>query len=523
MLGRVEPGIRGAHPLDPADRNESIAFRLEFGAEVPPKVRSRISYAFRVFAAIYGHEVADRDNGRPNLRFTYGKCGGAQQDDSEHFCIPWLYVFRDPKDAAPPPVQCSYAGEPCYLFYGRDEISGNPDWLGEIFEWLSSAHEMSVTVRDHVGRIPYDQTIFGQHSISPLRPYASLLMSWLENSIVNPGGPERIIPAPSPVPGSDHVVVCSHDIDFYFVGRWNALIRFVKNMGIAALIYRRFSFFKDNLRLVSKLVRGVRVGDFLPALLAASKEFGFSSTFFVLAKRQHRSDANYSLKQILPRLREIPKTGCAIGLHSSYQSVIENRDWKSEVATLEASLGQRPLGARQHWLRFDRHENLFANVEQAGLLYDSTSGFPNRVGFRNAAAFAFPPYNFEREEPYGFLTIPLIIMDSALVFNTMSSPGQAAKLSTAVIEESKRLGWGGCAVLWHNPIEPIAVPSEINEIFADLVRNGIQRGDSWMSAEEFLRVSRVRYRRAGLLKPDPSSEPEPQSTVDQVMDAVARV
>lgn len=513
-----------AHQLNVAHVNQSIPFRIEFAPEVPSKVRSRISYAFRVFAAIYGHEVTERNEGGRSLRLIYGKGGRQKQDDSEHLYVPWRYVFRQPQEAAPSPHRCLYAGEHCYLFYGRDETSGKPDWLGEIFEWLSSAHEMSVAAaRDHIGRIPYDQTIFGRDSVSPLRPYASFLMSWLENAIINPGGPERIIPAPSPLPGSDHLVVCSHDIDFYFVGRWKALIRLAKNVGISAFVYRRFSFFKDNLRLVLKLARGARVGDFLPELLAASRERGFSSTFFVLVKHQHRRDANYSLKEMLPRLREIAEAGSAIGLHGSYQSVIENRDWKSEADTLEASLGHRPLGVRQHWLRFDRHEKLFANIEEAGLLYDSSLGFRDRVGFRNGAAFAFPPYNFELEEPYGFLHIPLVIMDSALVFNTMSSPGQAATLAATVLQESKRLGWGGCAVLWHNPVEPIGVPSDINEVFWELVKDGTRRGDSWISAEEFLRLSRVRYEKAGLLKPQHLSEGKLQSRVEAVVDPVVRV
>ena len=59
-------------------------------------------------------------------------------------------------------------------------------------------------------------------------------------------------------------------------------------------------------------------------------------------------------------------------------------------------------------------EKLFANIEKAGLQYDSSWGWADQLGFRNGAAFAFPPYNFTREEPYNFLSIPLVIMDQGL-------------------------------------------------------------------------------------------------------------
>ena len=40
--------------------SDCIPLRLEFSDEVPSEIRARMSYAFRVFAAIYGHEVVIR-------------------------------------------------------------------------------------------------------------------------------------------------------------------------------------------------------------------------------------------------------------------------------------------------------------------------------------------------------------------------------------------------------------------------------------------------------------------------------
>ncbi|MGH9540043.1 MAG: hypothetical protein ACRD3H_19115 [Terriglobales bacterium] len=479
---------------------------LEFGDEVPSAVRARMSYAFRVFAAIYGHAVieAKHDRSSGSLNCFYGAGGG----NAGARRIAPRYVPRRPEEPAPKPQAATYAKQEFHLFHGRDQVSGNPDWLGEIFEWLSAAHEMSVEARDAIGRIPYAQAVFGSYGISPLRPHASLMMAWFENFIR--GGPqlekqaEKVVEdlpvAPSPLPAACHLVIASHDIDFYFAGRWGSLVRVVKNLGIAVLLARSFAFFKDNAVQLLQLARGRRVGDYLGELLRRSREDGFSSTFFILAEHQHRRDGNYRLEQMVQRLREIPAAGSALALHGSYRSIVENSDLAAEVETLAASTGERPRGSRQHWLRFDHPAKLFSNIEKAGLQYDSSWGWAEQLGFRHGAAFAFPPYNFAAEAPYNFLLIPLVIMDRGLQVAHDRSAEAPAKLAERVLAESRRWGWGGVSVLWHNPVEPLSACSEVNEIFWQLVKAKERHQERWLSAEKFMELSLSRYQQAGLLQ-----------------------
>jgi hypothetical protein len=486
---------------------------LEFDGEVPSPVCARISYAFRVFAAIYGHEVRDQKDGRGAVRCVYGRRSESRESDAvpaDFLHIPARYPLRSPQEPIPVPTRSCYAREQVYLFHGRDEHSGDPDWLGEIFEWLSCADEMSVRARDAVGRMSYEHSVFVRHAISPLRPNASLVMAWLENFISGPKGEENLPAAPSPVPDARHLVISSHDIDFYFAGRWGSLIRVMKNLAIAAVAARSFAFFKDSCRQLFRIASGARVGDFLPELLERMQADGCSSTFFVLARRQHRRDSNYTLPQIAPRLRQIAETGCSVALHGSYCSIVENSDLENEAAVLEAQMGERPRGSRQHWLRFDRPETLFANVDQAGFEYDSSWGWAGQVGFRNGAAFAFPPYNFAREEPYNFLVIPLIIMDHGLQAAHRTSTTEPVKLAQSVLEESRRWGWGGVSVLWHNPVEPLSVCDGVNRIFWQQMKARREHRELWISAEEFMDVSLRRYQNAGLLQ---SVRPESHSNL----------
>ena len=450
---------------------------LQFANDVPQTVRARISYAFRVFAAIYGHEVVDVEQGANLQCCVYGAKPG-ESAGSKFFHIPARYVVRSLEEQAPRPEPCSFANEELYLFYGRDEVSGNPDWLGEIFEWLSSADEMSIAARDSIGRIPFASTVFGRQSISPLRPYASLLMAWFQGFLNDRGQSESLPRAPSPVNGADHLMICSHDIDFYFTGRLKALVRVIKNAAAAILLNRSYPHLRGSVGQLFQLICGKRVGDFLPELLHASRTKNFSSTFFVIARHGHRRDGTYKLEEIMPRLREVPKQGSFIGLHGSYESIVEASDLVSETAALSSTTQQVPMGSRQHWLRFGKHNQLFTAIEKAGLKYDSTLGFSQMVGFRNGAAFAFPPYSFDREEAYDFMEIPLAVMDSALATASRSSYPEANKLLHAVLGESRRWGWGGIALLWHDPIEPLGVPYEINRIFWDEMNARAGRNDS---------------------------------------------
>src|SRR5882757_7658834 len=102
--------------------NDMQRLGLEFTEDIEPLVRKRIEYAFRVFCAVYGHTPAMRYAGHYQLRL----------------------------NSNPAPAPMWFNSFPCFHGLGKN---GRPDWLAEIFEWLSGAHEFSVTKSDSVGRI----------------------------------------------------------------------------------------------------------------------------------------------------------------------------------------------------------------------------------------------------------------------------------------------------------------------------------------------------------------------------------
>jgi len=482
-----------------ATTNPASPIALNFAGEIQEPIRSRIVYAFQVFAAIYNYQLVEANRSPDAIRCVYGEAGNRQRG-SRTFRIPARYRTRKPGEPSPKAVKYRYGGEDIHLFYGVDESTGNPDWLGELFEWLSSSHEMNATGRDSVGRIPYSESIFSQQKISPRKPYASLLMAWMQSSLCNGNSVEALPKAPSPVPGFEHLVVCSHDIDFYYVNPSSTLARLVKNLGISYSLYRSWSYFASNVTMMLDVLGGKRVGDYLPPLVEASERYEFQSTLFVVPRHGHRRDPNYRVADLATRLQEASKRGFAVDLHGSYLSVVEAATLTPEAAILEKAMGRKPCGSRQHWLRFDRHEDLFESVERAGLIFDSTLGFSDTAGFRNGASFAFPPYDFKNERAYNFLEIPLALMDGNIEAASRASGECPREVANEILRESRKYGWGGISTLWHNPIEPISVPNEINEIFWECVKTQAQFQEKWIRADQFIAHSLSRYQNAGLLK-----------------------
>lgn len=129
---------------------------LIFASQISEPIKSGISYTFRVFAAIYNYRVVDSD--QPAIRFAYG-LAEQQSSAAKTFSVPRRYKVRSPSESIPKLTQHRYAVGTVCVFHGVDAATGNPDSLGEIFEWLSSSHEISLQVRNSVGRIPYSEMI----------------------------------------------------------------------------------------------------------------------------------------------------------------------------------------------------------------------------------------------------------------------------------------------------------------------------------------------------------------------------
>lgn len=475
---------------------------FEIPSDAGPALRARLTYAFRLFCAIYGHvPIVDPAlaSGR-NVALRYR--GPASESTIADARTVWLgrgLKGRDPRDPAPPPVPYARNGI-CTLLHYPPERSRTPDWLGEIFEWVSCADEHSVTERDRYGAPLFSESYFGRHGIDERVPYAALAMRALQQEIC------RVVPRASDQPrppefAEAHMVVPMHDVFYLPRGRWYAFRRLARhavhsstrnaNPGLGA----RQAGYALRALLGSNRDPLDRIG----AVAEEEQRRGFRATWCFQARAAHRLDAGYSLDHpaILDTMRWLSSRGMEIGLSGSLNSMDDEEGLDPEAAAIGAA-GFAPVGGRAH-RRFGDIPRLFSAVEEAGLAWDGSLGWPDRLGFRAGACFAFPPYNFAEERPFRFLEIPLVAADQAFEW-PHGCEGQRFHEVAQMLSASRRMGWGGVSLLWR----PAAFGSgwlapEVGEAFWRLATERERWHDVWMRGSRFLEFVQSRYVDAGLL------------------------
>ena len=125
------------------------------------------------------------------------------------------------------------------------------------------------------------------------------------------------------------------------------------------------------------------------------ERLGVRSTFFFMeGPRWSRYGRRYDTRKLTPVLKDLVGGGWEVGLHGSYYAFKDARRLRREREALEAIIGVRVHGNRQHYLRLDP-ERSFRCYEEAGFLYDATLGYNDRVGYRAGISFPFRPYDPE--------------------------------------------------------------------------------------------------------------------------------
>jgi hypothetical protein len=479
------------------------ALSIRFGPDVPQTVRRRIDYAFRVFSATFG--FVPRPSSEVRL------CYGADAERSGDVVLAVGYRARELSEPAPAPSWVALpaglpgalpAEHPCFHRLGAD---GDADWLGEIFEWISASHENAVEASDSVGRIPFGATLHGKYALTPEVPYAAVAMHVLNlriREVVGGGWPQAPV---RPWAGEPRwVVAATHDVDFLHVSIPGTLWRYVKNLMIGCVVYRSPRLVGSVLRhAAGALFGGPSLFTCLKRLREEEARRGITSTFLFQCRRGHPRDANYDLAhpRVIDAMQEIAESGGEVGVHGTYTSLDAPGRLLEEFRRL-AQLGFRPIGNRQHWLRY-RDSSLLEELVEAGAWYDGTAGYSERPGFRQGMCSPFPPYDFKRERAFELLELPLAIMDGA-VYSADPSGRTWQERCQRILDISRALGWGGVSVLWHDSLFSGAqLPIQLADLYWDLPKPG----DRWTTARDVVLRAWPRFAQAGLLPENPPPPP----------------
>jgi uncharacterized protein DUF7033 len=324
----------------------------------------------------------------------------------------------------------------------------NVDVFGAAFFFLSRYEELVRAERDDHGRFPPSASIASQAGLLErpiVNEYAELLWWALSRLWPRLDRPRR-----------EFRILLSHDVDWPF-SRGIGVSTFVRSVAADLLVRHEPGLALRRTR--SYAVRGVRgqnadIHNTFDALMDVSEAAGLRGAFnFIAGHSDERLDGAYSIEEpwITDLLRRIHGRGHEIGLHPSYNSFRDPERIRAEAERLrrvceEEGIEQAEYGGRQHFLRWE-NPTTWQSWEDAGLSYDSTLGYPDRVGFRCGTCFEYPVFNVRTRRPLRLRERPLIVMEQAAL--DLHTPFDAL----AEIDELKRrcrLFGGDFTLLWHN-------------------------------------------------------------------------
>ena len=196
-------------------------------------------------------------------------------------------------------------------------------------------------------------------------------------------------------------------------------------------------------------------------LMDQSEARGHVSSFYFMTAKTSPHDPGYDVlaPPMVQLLRRIADRGHEIGLHPSYGTLLRPDRLAAERTMLERALEQAgvavpAIGGRQHYLRW-RADESWLNWEQAGLSYDSTLGYAQRVGFRSGTCRPHRVWSLRERRDVRLTERPLIAMDETLLAERYMGCSLEDALSTIKrMCAACRLFAGDFVLLWHNDSHP---------------------------------------------------------------------
>jgi len=178
------------------------------------------------------------------------------------------------------------------------------------------------------------------------------------------------------------------------------------------------------------------------------------STFFVIprkgdpganggSRRRYRRAAAYELSEIRDEIQKIKSSGCEVGLHG-IDAWVEPAKAIEEAKLVGAATGETVKGVRMHWLYFSEETPLV--LQEAGMIYDSTLGYNETIGYRNGTTQVFRLPGVEQT-----VELPMHVMDTAMFYpdHMNLSPERAERLLDQLIQNCVRFG-GVLTINWHD-------------------------------------------------------------------------
>lgn len=176
-----------------------------------------------------------------------------------------------------------------------------------------------------------------------------------------------------------------------------------------------------------------------------------------------------------------------LSLHGGFGTHTDPIKLQAEKDELERLIGEPIYGNRHHFLKFE-FPITWEIEHQINLLYDTTIGFNDKVGFKNGIAFPF--FAIDRNlSLLPLIELPLTVMDAAIWTGLQLTEETAVQIIQQVRDIIKQYH-GLLTLLWHHSVLKMRGGRIYPKILQKLVENsafiapGLEIANWWRARNE---------------------------------------
>ena len=313
----------------------------------------------------------------------------------------------------------------------------NYDILGSAFYFLSGWQEYTATrTRQMPLRFAYNKSV-QYHLNEPHIPWVNYYFDIFKTAIELYADIKRVKRKHKRT-----LFALTHDVDLLFSG-WKE----------ESYCHFRKGEFKKGANILRSRFKSRKYDPWfnLNEIVDFTGTLGFQSSYFMMAsqgKNHGVKHADYSLNNNIVRksLNYIKKKGGEIALHAATSSCNNINQLTKELNSINSGT----TGIRFHYLAYDV-QSTPAVLQKSGVTYDTTLGFAETIGFRNAITHPFYLFDITKNSSTDVIEIPLIIMDRTLQHSKYLnlSPSKTFDTIQPLLEEVRKFS-GAVSILWHN-------------------------------------------------------------------------
>jgi len=327
---------------------------------------------------------------------------------------------------------CNGANFPIYI--GTKEIKGSFPMIhnAKTGEAIGGYYYKNGKIVLHIGYDFFEESGYlicnGQPPEYAYFPTLDIHIDNLRNWILQAGA--QLVEIPPMANGSKFFACLTHDVDFSGIRNYRFDHTFAGFL-YRALVISFIQYLKGKYSLKMLARNWVAVAKLPFIHLGLIEDFWVTfkqyreiereaaSTFFFVPfkNRSGKSEkgtapiiraVKYDIAQLKPDIAQLIEEGCEIAVHG-IDSWIDVEKGREELGKICALTRQSECGVRMHWLYFEVESP--KKLEQAGYIFDSTSGYNEIIGYKTGTSQVYKPLGVNY-----LLELPMHVMDTALFY-----------------------------------------------------------------------------------------------------------